>query len=220
MKASFLSTSLMLLCSLDGTAQGYINFSTRVSGTVVAHVYALRNYEFKSGNTASETPAGTQTYIGRMLTGSGFTAQLWYAVGAGQSESSLVLLAGSTTTFRTSAILGGTPAPKVLQVPGIRPGTGIGTFQIRVWNNFGGTITSWAAGMYRGKSALFEVTNLGDGILTLPADMVNVRSFGFYDPTFVPEPSGLALFSLGAIGIWFTRRGRRTARPGTQERNE
>lgn len=214
--------SLVLLSATAAFGQGTINFSTRVSGEVVGHVYGFAVPEFmqKWGNTATETPAGTQTYLGSLLTGSGYSAQLWFAIGSGQTEDSLSLVAGSTTTFRTGATLGGTPAPLTVVIPGVAPRTGVGTFQVRAWNNAGGTITSWFAATQRGRSALFEVTNLGDGVLNVPANMDNFRSFNIY--SLSPEPSPAALFTLGAVGWWLFRRGRNTfsANQPTQERKE
>ena len=204
MKISAAIPTILLLSTLATLAQGYVNFSTRVSGTVVGHVYAERFWTFgKNGNTASETPAGTQTYTGIRITGSGFSAQLFAVNGADQPEQ-LLLAVSAPTPFRTGAILGGTPAPLVVRIPFI-PAGGTGTFQIRVWDNFEGTITSWDAGVYRGKSALFNVSNLGDGILTLPANMENFRSFSFYDPR-VPEPGTLTLLGLAGLGFWLARR--------------
>lgn len=190
-------------------AQGYINYNMRVTGVIVGHVYgtAVGETDQKTGNTASEVPAGAQTYLGAFLTGSGYSAQLWYAVGAGQSEGVLGVLASSTTTFRTGATLGGTIAAPggqtALQIPGVAPGVGVGTFQFRAWDNAGGTITDWNLATIRGKSALFELTGLGDGVLTLPKDMDTFRSFNIYA---VPEPSTFVLAGLGAAGLLIFRR--------------
>ena len=167
-------------------AQGYVNFSMRVTGTVVEHVYL--------GNVAS----------GPRIEGSGYSATLWAVNGAGQPESSLTPVPGSLTSFRTGATLGGTPAPLVLQVPGV-PAGGTGTFQIRAWDNLNGTLSSYAAalaaGSPAGKSDLFDVSNLGDGGQNLPADFANVRSFAL-----TPEPGTTALLGLGAMGLWLVRR--------------
>ena len=128
------------------------------------------------------------------------------ANGAGQPEAALSLVPGSLTTFRTGATLGGTPAPLTLAVPGI-PAGGTGTFQIRAWDNGGGTLLTYDAaianGRVAGKSALFDVSGLGDGVLTLPADFANFRSFNIGP---IPEPSTFVLAGLGAAALVIFRR--------------
>ncbi len=213
MKTPTTITAILLLSTLGALAQGIVNFSTRVSGTVVAHVYGFVCSEApKTGNTASETPAGVQTYAGAWLAGTGFSASLWAANGSGQPEGSLTLVPGSLTSFRTGATLGGTPFPLTLAVPGI-PAGGTGTFQIRAWNNLGGTITSYGQALFSptvvGKSVLFDVSGLGDGVLTLPADFANFRSFNLY-LLDCPEPSTYALLGFGALGLWIFRRKKHT----------
>jgi len=200
MKKSIL-TIVALGVAVSVMGQGIVNFSTRVSGTVVGHVYGAFPAELaKSGNTASETPAGVQTYSGALLQGTGFSAELWAANGAGQTEAALSLVPGSLTTFRTGVTLGGTPSPLTLPVPGV-PAGGTGTFQIRAWDNSTGA--TYALATTKGKSALFDVSGLGDGILTLPADFANFRSFNL---TGVPEPSTFVLAGLGAAALVIFRR--------------
>jgi len=205
MKKSIL-TLVALGVAVSVMGQGVVNFGMRVSGVVVAHVYGVGDGSQKTGNTASETPVGVQTYAGALLTGSGFSAELWAANGAGQAEGSLVLVPGSLTTFRTGATLGGTPAPLALTVPNVPIG-GTGTFQIRAWDNNAGALTSYAAAVAAnrpaGKSALFDVAGLSDGVLNLPTDMANVRSFNI-NP--VPEPSTFVLAGLGAAALVIFRR--------------
>lgn len=205
MKKQILTALITIGATASIMAQGTVNFGTRVTGTVVGHVYNEESPGSpisKFGNTASETPAGTQTYAGAFLTGSGFSAELWAANGAGNLEAALSAVPGSIVSFRTGGTLGGTPAPLALSVPGI-PAAGTGTFQVRAWNNAGGTITTWNDALVRGKSELFTVAGLGDGILTLPANMENFRSFNIYT---VPEPSTFVLAGLGAASLLIFRR--------------
>src|SRR6476469_3573486 len=85
-----------LMCSFalrPAQGQGVIEYNIRVPTAVVAHVYGPELSDpalAKVGNTASETPAGTQMYMGALLEGSGWSAQLFAALGSEQPESSLV----------------------------------------------------------------------------------------------------------------------------------
>jgi len=194
-------------------AQGTINYSTRVVGAVVAPVYGpeLDNPSVsKTGNTPAGTPAGTQTYSGELLKGDAWSAELFAGVGANVDEGDLVAVPDSLTAFRTSAALAGSIAPRTpLAIPGVVEG-GVATLQLRVWDNAGGTITTWAeaeaawlAGtIAAGKSVAFNSAPLAGGI-TLPPDMVGLQSFNIY---YIPEPSTFALLGLGALGMFLFRR--------------
>jgi hypothetical protein len=212
-----------LLCSLAAQpvqGQGVINYTIRVTGSLVAHVYGPEMSDptlALMGNTASETPAGMQTYTGGWLEGSGWSAQLFAALGSGQPESSLLPVATSLTTFRTGPVLGGAIASSEQAIPNV-PYYQTGTFQLRVWDNQGGTILPWSVAeplweqgsIAAGKSILFEVTT-GDGISPAPV-MEGFRSFNVY---FVPEPSAIALAILGGTGLFIHLRRRcRPPRPG------
>lgn len=193
-------------------AQGQINYSTRVTGSVVGHVYAPEGPNSpvsKTGNTATETPGGTETYAGGFLTGSGYSAQLWAANGADLAEGSLTAVPGSVVTFRTGNTLGGTIVPLTLDVAQVPVG-GTGTFQLRVWDNAGGTLTDWAQAeaawmsgtIAAGKSGLFNIASL-TAVPNIPPNMSGFRSFNIY---YVPEPSTFALLGLGALGMLIFRR--------------
>jgi len=75
---------------------------------------------------------------------------------------------------------------------------------VRVWDNMGGTITSFAAaqaaGVRFGQSAATFNISLTTTPAT-PATMVNLGSI-----TLVPEPSTIALGLLGAVGAFLFRR--------------
>jgi hypothetical protein len=209
--------SVVLASALGAFAQGTVNYNTRVVGIIVAPVYAPEpgNTSLsKSGNTSAGVPTGTQTYGGALLVGSGFSAQLFYANGPGQTEGSLTAAPLSLTTFRTSATLAGTIAPSFQSLAGVAVG-GTATLQLRVWDNLGGTITSWTAAQSLwnsgsnpnyaiGKSGLFDVANLTDNSNPAPPEMLGLRSFNVF--TSVPEPSTFVLAGLGAAGLLIFRR--------------
>jgi hypothetical protein len=215
-----------VVCGLMGSfalqpvrAQGVIWYNIRVPTTVVAHVYGPEVSDptlAKIGNTASETPVGTQTYTGAVLEGSGWSAQLFSAYGSGQPESSLVPVATSLTTFRTGSVLGGTFTPSVQAIPNVPPAQ-TGTFQLRVWDNQGGTIASWSmaeplwgmGSIAAGKSILFDLQPT-DNVLILPTEMAGFRSFNVY---FVPEPSAIALAILGGSALLLVHLRRRRPLP-------
>jgi len=201
MKKSIL-TLVALGVAVSVMGQGVVNYSTRVLPDLLVHVYGPEaGNPVKTGNTASESPASSQTYAGALLAGTGFSAQLWSANGVGQTEASLVAVPGSITSFRTGSVAG-TFAAGNLTIPNV-PGAGNGTFQLRAWDNAGGTITTWDAASSRGKSDLFTINSLGDNALILPADMVNIRSFNLQA---VPEPSTFVLAGLGAAALLIFRR--------------
>jgi len=211
MKKSIFAFGVVLASTAGVMAQGTLNYSTRVTGSVVAPIYNTAVGESrKEGNTAAGTPAGTQTYLGGLLTGSGFSAQLFYLAGLDNTEASLVAAAGSVTTFRTSATLAGTIATSFQTLPLTSVG-GSATLQLRVWENLNGTLTSWdqAAPFWEsgtikaGKSSVFNISGLVDNQNPNPPNMDGIRSFNIY---VVPEPSTFLLAGLGAASLLIFRR--------------
>lgn len=196
-------------------AQGTVTFNNRVVGVVVAPIYGpLGPSDTVSivGNTATGTPAGTADYGGRpLLAGSGYTAELWAAPGADAAESSLQP-ATPTTTFRAGAAAGFIAAPPggVATLANVSADAPVATLQLRVWDNQGGTVTTWAQAealwlsgqIAAGKSPLFNVNAIG-GIFNTPPNLVGLQSFNIY---YVPEPGTLALLGLGALGLMIFRR--------------
>jgi hypothetical protein len=212
--------------------QGQIRFDNRVTGTtssaVVAPIYGMDPNDptgRKMGNPATAPtapiPTGTQTYAGAPLTGSGFTATLWarqagsggpftqYAITPFRVTTSTTLF-GFWTVPNTAITLTGIPSDPAVRAEII----------IRVWDNRGGTITSWdqlydsATGISnpqnysvaRGESSPFiEQDQLGGGTV-LPATLKGFQSFQLSEIT--PEPSVLALGAVAA-GIWLFRRARK-----------
>ncbi len=196
-------------CAGSVLAQGTIVFNNRVVGSVVAPIYNLDPSNpgvQTTGNTATGFPAGTTTYGGPLLSGSGFTVQLWCAPGANQTEGSLVPAQGfSESTFRTGAAAGlWTSSVNPAIIPGAAEAT-VATLELRVWDNLGGTVTSWAQALSsagaRGESPLFNSQPLGG--VSPPPNLVGLVSF---DLTAVPEPSTFALAGLGAVALLIFRR--------------
>jgi hypothetical protein len=185
MKKLALIAVASLMAGSFAFAQGTVNFNTRVVPDVVAQVFM---------------PDGTTP-----IAGDGFTAQL-FGGPAGTAEASLAPMT-PTTVFRTGAGAGFVVAAGSAAVPGA-PGGGSATLQLRVWENLGGTVTSYAqaasGGLLHGSSELFTVANLGDLTAsppTTPPNLIGLQSF-----SLIPEPSTYALLALGAAAFLFRRR--------------
>ncbi len=166
-------------------------------------------YYWRTGNTASETPVGTQIYTGALLAGSGYSAQLFAAAGADRDWNSLKP-ANGITTFRTGAAAGLVAAvvATLTEVPKDAP---VATVQMRVWDNQGGTITSWQQAEYLSPFSLskpFNVYNIG-GDLNIPPSLLGLQSFnmGWYIlPRLVPEPSAATIGLVAGVLVIVGRR--------------
>lgn len=202
-----LMTTALIGATFSVLAQGTIQMNGRSGTLVQAQVYTPNPGDPTlqvQGNTAANFPVGTQTYTGVLLTGSGFTAELWGGIN-GTAEGSLAPIAGSLTTFRTGATFSGFWAsPGSVAIPGVLEG-GIATLQVRAWDNLGGTVLTWAQALTlsaHGVSAVFQSTALGG--IGAPPVLENVRSFNL--TSTVPEPGTLALAGLGAASMLLFRR--------------
>lgn len=224
-----------MLAHVAAFAQSEIVFDNNVNasgtpgefpGTVKAPIYNVSPNAPDvrvSGNTATGVPMGSTTYGGALLNGTGFSATLWGLNSANVTGSAdlgannLALL--GTTTMRTSTSaanagrLAGTGVNPIIS--DVRPGTtDRGTFQVRVWDNKGGTILTWqdaVAAFQRGGEAigysdLFTVpwSLTQPGGLGTPSNLEGLRSFNLF--TVVPEPSVIALGVLGAGCLFLLRR--------------
>ncbi len=219
-----------LLCATAGAfAQGSIQFNDRVTGTstsaVVAPIYNVdpnnqtqQKHGQASTGPTTPIPTGTQTYAGAPLVGTGYTASLWARV----AGSSGPFVQAATTPFRatTSTALFGfwtTPGTAVVLNNVPSDPTVHAEILIRVWDNKGGTITSWdqlydAAtglpnaqnlGVARGEGPSFVVSDQLGGGVVLPPTLRGMESFQLY---IVPEPSVIALGVLGAGCLFLLRR--------------
>ncbi len=197
-----LSTWLLVL-PVVGRGQGTVQFGNRFANTQITHVYDERNYPNspQSGNTAIDTPAGTTVYYGPLLTGSGWTAQLWAAPGITTDGAMLLAAFNGSSTFRTGAAAGNwvTTIATLNNVPKDAP---IATFQVRVFpTQFGSWEQALAFGFGVGSSPLFQVSNIG-GDFNTPPELTGLTSFTI---PFIPEPATLTIVSLAAGCFWMKR---------------
>jgi hypothetical protein len=221
----------LLMSAFGAFGQGTVNFNNRLTsgsppdtGPVVAPFFDVNPanpFERKSGNPTSDwngtsgpspIPTGTQTYAGAPLVGTGFTVTLW-AANAQQPDDALVLISTTTMTTRSQLNFKGfINAPSIAPVvPGAAGNTSDrAKFEIRVWDNKGGTITSWQQvllaqnnNVARGMSGILTIDSpLGVGSTPSPT-LQNLRSFQLF---VVPEPSVIALGVLGAGCLFLLRR--------------
>jgi hypothetical protein len=161
----------------------------------------------KVGNTSAGRIAGTQTYGGAPLTGTGYTASLWYGF-PGQTEVQLRMHPDSLKPFRTGMFAGA-----INNSGGVLPFFGLGgslALQWRVWDNEGGTILTWEdavfVGAMRGASPVFISPYIMEG--APPPNMVGLVSFNIYQP--VPEPRAWMLGGCGMVLLVFGRRFKRS----------
>jgi hypothetical protein len=200
----------------QGVGPGSVFFNNRylsgIGAPIVAPIYGpeLANPSRVIRGNAS-TNGGSATYTGLLLTGTGFTAALFGGASGITDENSPNLAFVQSATFRTSAATAGFfIAPTAAQnVPGTEAGQ-TATFQLRAWDNRGGTVATWAAAINdptiaRGSSALFTPTfPLGGPTLppTTPPGLQGLQSFNLV----VPEPGVIALGVLGLGALLLRRR--------------
>lgn len=117
---------------------------------------------------------------------------------AGATSGSLASVTIATATFTSGYFNAG-----VVTIPGL---TGNGFAQVRVWDNAGGTITSFAAAVSAGRkvgdTASFAVT----GLAAPPAPPVLMNQMPGVTLQVIPEPSTIALGLIGAVGAFMLRR--------------
>ena len=214
--------------------QGDVNFDNRnigagtpgtFPGTVIAPFYNMDpscNTCVKQGNTSAGSPVGNQTYNGSLLFNDAthsYTATLW-AINTAQFSgdrtdfhNNLALVGTTTMRTNTSGNNAGRVAPPS-ENP-IVPNTtenDRATFQVRVWDSRGGTVTTWNEVMAdnsipRGYSTVFDLPyELGEfgAPPSFPPNLEGLQSFQLF--FLVPEPSVIALGALGAGWLFLLRR--------------
>ncbi len=224
------------------TFNNFVSGTPEVPGVnVVFHIYSpqLNDTGTVTGNSSvaystsvrsGDYPVGTQTYTGTLIGGStvgtgptgwangnNYSVDLVAAPGDNASASSLTLVAGSVTTFRTTSasVAGWFVAPSgQLSIPGTTYLTGAAaggvpnsaTLAVQAWYSGGTAFPTYAsavaAGMPAGQGADFNVDGLGGGSVTTP----NIYSGQSFSLTSVPEPGTIALGVMGACAFLARRR--------------
>jgi len=214
---------LLIIASLLYTAivsaQGTIVFDNQATG-VKAYVYGFDptgpTY-VKTGQNAAGTPPGSVVYNGPPLAGTGFTATLWArnaATVAGVDDpidvnGNNLVQVGGPVGFRPPGIFAGRVAPSTANpvVEDVTDASQRATFQLRVWDNRDGAITTWdqaveawrAGNTGLGWSPLFTVQSALGGFgqpPSTPPNLVGLQSFELIYP--LPEPSTIGLGLIGA----------------------
>jgi len=191
MKKAIVITAALLCAYSAAFGQGQVAFNNRVTGTA----------------TGAQAPVDAKILnVGGVnnLIGTGYTIELWAGPQA-QGAGGLALVPGTTSTFRTTAsgagyILAGITAT----VPTVDIG-GSASFQVRAWDNKGGTLSSWTAalagGTAYGSSPLLNLAFTLGGGTAQPPNLVGLQGF-----TLVPEPSTAAFALMGGLGLLAFRR--------------
>jgi len=135
-----------------------------------------------------------------------YTVELW----AGSSEASLAAVAGSQISDWAAA--GVFKGNSNFDLQGTKGGDSV-SLQVRVWDNRGGTVKTWAdvlkdGSVARGTSNVQSLSlggiDDGGGVHSPVTILSGLQSFGLY--TTVPEPSIIALGALGLGALVLRRR--------------
>jgi len=202
--------TLVAATAASSFAQGFLEWGNSFTGVARNPIYAPDSAQpgtSFSGQSALGVPTGSTVYSGALLQGTGFTFAVYAGPSSAVDSSALSLLV--STTFRTAAgnalpaglVLGGT-----VTVPGVAPGNQA-KFQIRVWDNQGGTITSYANAATRAASAMVSSAALG-GVDSGGNPVATPQTVGWssFSVSSVPEPGTFVLAGLGAAGLLIFRR--------------
>ena len=195
-------------------AQGTINFANRVANAVSAPIYNVdpaNPTAEKSGNPSAADlgfPAGTTVYGGAKLQGTGFSAQLWVGTDVDHLAPCTASIGGAvlTSTFRTGS--GAGLLNTATAFAGLDAGTSV-LAVLRVWDNQGGTILSYAEALAKNAATGSGGTQVAlggvsaNGTIFANPNLLGLTSFQLH---IVPEPSVIALGVLGLGALLLRRR--------------
>jgi hypothetical protein len=215
-------------CAATAFAQGEVIFNNHVIGYLSTSVFgpvAGNPEQLIVGNRSVDFPAGSTVYPGSLLIGTvgGLSATATFASllgapGYNVPESGLLPASGNgVTTFRTGSGAGFV-VPKTATFNNIPVGAPEATLQMVAWDNASGLYptwteasVAWAAGLIMaGRCVPWNQDHIGGGTFINPY-LINstdpsqhVQSFNLHFD--VPEPTTLALASLGSAALLTFRR--------------
>ena len=212
----FIVLTLLGASSIGAFAQGSLTFGNNINATIFrapifGPVPTNPGQQIVGQSTSALFfPTGTTLYQGAtFLNGTGFSLAVFGGPNSTVDPANLVLL--TQTTFRTGGSAGFVNTGAV-QIPGADAGTA-GKFQVRAWDNLGGTITSWALALAnpavaKGTTPMVTTGALGGVDSNGNAFPVAPDSTGWtsFNIAAVPEPSTFVLAGLGAAGLLIFRR--------------
>jgi hypothetical protein len=138
-----LLTALLIAGAASAFGQGAINYGNATGFRAPVYGPDPGNGSLSTtGQSALGTPTGSTVYNGPLLQGTGFTFALF---GGPLNTPSNTMFLLASTTFRTAtanALPAGLTLTGSATVPGATANQSA-SYQVRVWNNQGGTITTW-----------------------------------------------------------------------------
>jgi hypothetical protein len=189
-----------ILSADPALGQGIVRNANNITGVMRALIYGVDPADPFFGRP------GPNGFGGPLLQGTGYTIQLWGVGGTTLNQDALLPAISGISIFRTGSAAGiwNETAASIQNGPG---GAGShATAQVRVWDNRGGTVVTWSdaradRSIPSGASLLFGIDDLGDGVTTPPAMLINLQSFELT----IPEPSTIAIAIAGGTMLFFVR---------------
>lgn len=204
--------AITLSLAVGAFGQGAIQFQNRITGIgLFAPIYGVNpGAPTVHLEGMSSTNGGVVNYgSSPLLAGTSFTAALFGAASGTVDPDQFTVLA--TAPFQTATTLPGiikgpTAAVNIPWVPG--PGNGSGNFQVRAWDNSGGTVNTWADALAAGPNHAHGASAVLLSVPVIaapstPGGLVGLQSFNL---SIVPEPSLIALGALGLGALLLRRR--------------
>ena len=202
MKKLFVTLALATV-AVGAFAQGSLTYQSTLGVGKEKYIFQPN----PSAPTVAKNGGALADYAGfAKVEGTGYSAELYWAAGENAAESSLKAVAGSLVGFRTGTTAGLIAGKSKLDIAGTLGGDKV-TLQLRVWNNQGGTVTSWDQAVEKGASNLFTHELAGvDGAGSPKLGTGSIANGLTYFSLTVPEPSVVALGALGLGALLLRRR--------------